>query len=307
MKKFSNRFYQGFDLLYHAVTAEIAATTASNWRFSECDAWIEVLVSRFWIERGTWPISPLDKSPALTRDYFSAASHLRLGILRITACAFLHISYDLPRVIASEWPGSGNWEHGPTETEAEGAYTALESIFPVVATAAIKQRDIVGLPSLILGRIPYVLIRIASCWIFRLRLAAWSHARVLQSAPNRPAIEIRMLRAMTAAINDVKNLAPWSVGLLGPPNEAIFDISGLAAVAVGVGEIKLASLVVLVGAACLFLLHVAHVRRDLVEAMIFIDEFGRRVHEYVEVAVTNSEEFETYLKRRASGLPGNSK
>jgi hypothetical protein len=33
MKRFSNRFYQGFDLPYHAVTAETAATTAAKWRF----------------------------------------------------------------------------------------------------------------------------------------------------------------------------------------------------------------------------------------------------------------------------------
>ena len=283
-------------MLYHSVTAEIQRLSNPGWRYWEFHPWVQVLIDEFWKERNAWPESPLDTSSRATKDYFSAASRLRMQILRVTSCAFLHICYDLPRVIANEWPGKGRWIDGPNEITAEGAYTALEAVFPTVFASAIKRRDVVGWWGIFLGRIPETLIRISACWIYRLRLAAWNHGRVLQAAPNRQFIETQMLRAVTASIRHVEDLKPWRVGLLGPPNEAVFGLSELAAISTFM-SVSYGLIATLAAMLILFVIHVLRLRRDLVEAMKYIDELGRRMLDYVEFAVTEPEGLGQYLQR----------
>jgi hypothetical protein len=301
MRTFSARFYDGFDLLYHSVTAEIQKLNNATWHYWPLSTWINSLVVDFQTERDTWPTNPWSTSVSPTKAYFEAASKLRMPVLQVTSCAFLHICYDLPRVIANHWPAGGSSPASFDERDAEGAYIALEAVFPTVAQAAIKRRAIVGWWSMFLGLIPETLIRIASCWIYRLRLAAWSHARILQAAPDRPAIEARMLTAVTTAIKHVDDLRPWRAGLLGPPNTAVFGLAAFGAAGNLNSPSSLTVFVILVTLLIMFIAHFIRIRGDLLEAMLYIDELGRRLHDYLAHAVDKEGApfFERYLEQRA--------
>ena len=266
-----------------------------------CDAWVRVLVDQFWAERNKWPDNLAATSSSAAKEYFVAAVRLRPKILRLTACAFLHITYDLPRVLANEWPERGIWANLP-EQLAEGAFVALEPVFPRVAAVTAKNRRIFGWPSFGLRLIPNLLVEAASCWVFRLRLAAWSHARVLNHSPNRANVEMRMMRAITAAIQHVQNLKPWRATLLSPPNAAVYaaQIGMIAALNRFEISVTLAMAFALLITVVLALIEF---RRRISEQIDFLDEFGNRLLEYLAVAVDEKSDIslDNFLKSRDPG------
>lgn len=295
------QFYAPFDLTYGMVTERIHEHCVTI-PHPATNLWLKRLVTSFQTERSKWPENPLyaaARSPYF--PYMREAARLRFRFLRLAACAYLHISYDLPRILADEWPASGSWKAGPAEAAGEDAYMKLAPIFERILVSKSHDREVVGIVASILHLVPTSAILTLNHGVMNLRRAAWSHGKRLHEQPHqRPTIEAAMLRAMTAALQHVKDSRPWSGGLLFPPDEALRMPAATSLL--GVGEIAerpgliMGILSILFGAGSLILFRLVYQRNEL---RSFLEEFTRRARKYVEFAVRNPNELEEYLRRSA--------
>src|SRR6185295_16990242 len=89
----------------------------------EC-RWPTTLIDEFQLERNAWLQAPVYE------PYLRECARFSLMVLRAVAGVYLHVSYDLPRVIAKNWMGSAPWEDEPTEYRAESMYFGLSPLFP---------------------------------------------------------------------------------------------------------------------------------------------------------------------------------
>jgi len=285
-------FFTPFDITYQVVTDRMRAV-ASELNADEQD-WVATLINEFQAERALW-----HNKQELT-GYGNSCTRLRVRLLQLAACAYLHVAYDLPRLIADNWPGLDEWSEGPNEFRAEQLYFRLGSAFPYAVTTVAGDRKVLGLPSFVWRIAPGGLRLSAtygvSHWVGHLRMAAWIHARRLAHEPHlRERREQLMLIAMTAALAHVSNLRPWTAGLLYPPN-----LGAMAVLPLSLAELDQAW--VGAAAASMMLLSAGTLialgfRREL-ELRSFVDAFGQRVYEYTAAAIELPEGFFDYLRRR---------
>lgn len=298
------KYFEPFDITYREVTSQIRLFRLGASHDGSAE-WLSVLTDRFWVERHLWEANL--ENNFQYREYFSVASRLRWKVLHLTACAYLHISYDLPRVLADNWPGTGNFRHGPDEAAGERAYFALHPVFQAAIIAVWRNPKVVGI-AVVLSRIfpegtSAVLVQSA----LHLRRAAWMHAERLRNASNRRYIEERMLEAMTAALRHVLSLKPWTAAGLMPPDEQVFvSVSGLLVAQYGFSNFDGSSVLSIAAIAISVLALAVTILTNWIrmnwekfkEISEFIEEFARRVDEYVEYAVFNPESLSEYLWER---------
>src|SRR5882724_11627157 len=130
-------YFEPFDRTYRLVTQRIRERTAN---FSPDEIrWMERLIVEFQYERDRWNEDKL-------KDYRKEWKRLRFALARLAAAAYLHVSYDLPRVIANEWPGGPKWPAPPLDRAAQ-IFFALDRDFLDVFSIAAKDPKIVGLPA----------------------------------------------------------------------------------------------------------------------------------------------------------------
>ena len=302
-------FYRPFDTVYYVVTGRIFAfirdgrirTNPPNSFTPDELKWLECLVAEFWRARDQWPENPLLASPSPARYYITEATRLRLRLLRLSACAFLHISYDLPRVTADQWPGTGPWKGMISENGGERLYFELGSIFPEVLKSVYRHTWVMGGLAVGLWFVPSAIVGATSSWMLLLRRQAWAHARRLANmGSGRAYVESQMIIAMTAALAHVKNLQPWTAGTLLPPDKAVFASAIVGFVGFqellnrlntfAFGAFSVASLAI----------YAAYSRqRRTNEIVAFINELGSRIMEYLDVAINNPEGLDNYIERRA--------
>jgi hypothetical protein len=274
-------FYLPFDLTYQKVTGKIAVYRSST---PNEQLWLQSLIDGFQAERDVWDTTP-DLSP-----YFLRCTRLKHRLLHLAVCACLHISYDLPRVIADRWPGRAPWRD-PPRLRGQWVFFDLASTFPEALQEISKDRKVMGYPSRIAWLVPPTAMEALGHWVLHLRTAAWIHARLLREDPgNRAFRERRMLEAMTAALRRVSDWTPWSGALLHPPNpplpRATPTLFALTAADFDHAWIGAAGLA-LVGAAAASYAALA-LRREA-ELRRFVNQLGLLTHVYVMKAATNPE------------------
>ena len=285
-----DKFYLPFDVTYAGVTRRM---------HRRCDdlrgdpaAWLRRLVAGFQVERDKW------RREAALDDYWREGERLRLRLLWLVACAYLHISYDLPRVIADEWPRSPAPPDGFDEAEAEWLYFDLVGIFPDMLVEAGRDADVLGWLAPVARSAPRAALEVAGHWVLNLRSVAWIHARTLAANPaGRRSREDAILRAMVEALKDVSNTRPWT-GLVGPPNPPPARRATAPAVIPDPVVIGGAAAAALLGAALTALLVAFRHRRGAERddsLVLFVDQFGRRVYHYVRAAFENPDRFDQYL------------
>jgi hypothetical protein len=262
--------------------------------------WLYRLIDTFATERTLW-----NRRPELD-NYRRRWRRLRTRFLRLAAGAYLHISYDLPRAIADDWPGQRSWSHGPTELRGEQIYSEIRDVFPRTLRRVSRDAKISGWLVAVLAPLSMPMLAPLGTWLLHLRLAAWNHARILATQPNRARREQAMALAVSAALEDVSDFRPWAGSLLQPPDQVLYAPiwTGLVAVLLSWGPV-VATIGLAAGVA--FLVSEWRIRALMrsVESMLFIQEFATRLLDYVDVAVRNPEEFASYLARVRSqqGLP----
>ncbi|UFW90531.1 hypothetical protein BjapCC829_19145 [Bradyrhizobium barranii] len=272
-------FVRPFDKTYDLVTLRIRDRALGLTPIE--NAWLECLIREFQQERNKWDESKFT-------GYRNEWKRLRFNLSRLAAAAYLHISYDLPRVIADQWPGKSPWQM-PPQMRATSIFFSLDRDFLDVFSIVTKDSAIVGLPAYFLSPFSRKLLRSSTHWVLLLRRAAWQHADQLRQSTNRRYVEERMLTAITLALKDVSDL-PWSIGTLLPPDDAFAP----AVVPVWLSELDHFWM----GAASTLALGlmVAYLGRKrwkhYDELSDFIEELGLRTHEYVSIAIQDPEGLE---------------
>lgn len=297
----SGWYFAPFDRVYDGVTRDIERYAGQTLTGPDRE-WLARLVETFQQERSAW-----NSRPELA-GYRIRWAMFRSPIMRLVAGAYLHISYDLPRAIADDWPGTGRWSPDPREYRGEAIFVALSPIFPDNLVRSVKQFQIVGWPALfawIPGR--RNLVR-AGIWVDRLRAGAWSHARVLAAHPGQRALkQAAMADAMQSSLEDVTD---WlSILDLGPPDSAVYSAAALTGGLATTPQVSLATHAAAFVAGGLFIGLALDIRRRAKRARreaMLIDMWGELLALYMTVAVESPEEFPAYRKtvRQSLGLAG---
>lgn len=283
-------YFEPFDRTFALVIDRI--NLASQEFPADARAWIGAVVAGFQFERDRWEDNKFG-------DYRMEWQRLRPKILQLAAASYLHVSYDVPRVLANEWPETLRWPRLPVHN-ASAYFFLLDREFLDIFMTAAGDRRIAGWPAYLLGRSPRWAFRIGNQWLLLLRRAAWPHAQQLIHSPDRNYLEQKMLFAVTAALKDVNGRA-WRLGLLSPPDHAFvpailpvtfsdFDKFWAGATAVAALAVLLALMDRLNG-----------YRYD--EMTQYIDKLGSRTLEYVSAAVANPEGFDQYRSSRLQQSP----
>lgn len=294
-------YFRPFDRIYEAVTADIEAHARS---LAPPDhEWLSRLIVTFKKERQRW------NERLELAGYRVRWGRLETNLLRLAAGAYLHVAYDLPRAMADDWPGLGNWVDGPDEYRAESIFLALSPTFPKNFHLAARSLSMFGWPSAATRLLPLRFFSdYADAPMDRLRLAAWSHARVLATNPAlRPTIEKRMVEALTAGLEDASDWRPWRIARwLRPPREAVFEAKvAIPAVVMAAMPPLAAGLVAgLTAGAVMWLLLEFRARQEAAKDMqaSFIHDWGRLLSDYMDVAVRDPESFGRYRRDRRIAL-----
>jgi hypothetical protein len=272
-----------FDATYRRVTAAIE--DQMKYLSPNEKRWLQSLVDGFRSERDNW-----NKTRG-TIEYWDKCGSFSWKVLRLSVGAYLHIAYDLPRVIAQEWPEASNdkWSEGPSLLEAAQTYEDLRPIFPREFKRASRDFRVTGAIGLF-ARFPGAVGFLIS-WLLHLRDAAWRHANILRlyDPVDRQQREDAMLTAMTTAINEISVLNPltWlppsptlprvlpavTITLPGDLDHAWMGAAAVAALWAGVSVALSAAR-----------------RRDLIAATI-ISELGARIDLYVSEAIREPSSF----------------
>jgi hypothetical protein len=298
-KSLPKDFFKPFDKLYATVT-EKADAHAKNLPDADAKRWLETLIREFQNERNLWNGNADD-------PYFTECRRLKQKVLYLTACAYLHISYDLPRVIADNWPmSSPNWTTGPSEDTGENIYLGMTRIFPKTFRYLANDKEVVGFWKWPAYIVPKSALEAAAHWALHLRTAAWIHARRLQkeSKAGRNLREEKMLQAMKEALVHVGGYRPWTAGVLQPPHDAFQSFALLPLPAIPMSDWT-PGLFAMVGAflgsffAVLFWWRKQEGKELEEELAQFVSEFAQRVLEYTDVAVNDPDGFDKYVEDHA--------
>jgi hypothetical protein len=185
--------YASFARLYEDVTSALESFVLdglirghiTHW---ERD-WFKTLIDGFTIEFRAWPDYP---SGHPIRAYLDAFEERTPAQLRLAAHAFLHIAYDLPRVIA-----------GTLRTLPPPSRMALRSLFlrpaPLFRQIMLDQmrRGTFGILFRPLGFLRPA--EILGYWLLALRSVAWIHAESLADSPNTGALDLRLALGLMEA------------------------------------------------------------------------------------------------------------
>lgn len=285
----SFRAVRPFDAVYDDVTARMNATIGnrSNGLSSDARSWLRALVAGFRRERRLW-----DGRGELA-GYRAAWLRLRTRALRLGAGAYLHVSYDLPRAIADDWPTTAAWP-ALTEADAEAIYDGLRGIFVDSFGRSARDFSVVGL-AVPLGWMPRGVGGWIVAWVLMLRAEAWKHARKLATQPGlRPAREAAMAEAMTAALEDVSTILSWEVSLLLPP-----ILRSPPTVAVAAALPLISAVVSLAAAGAVVAAQIiGTVRRRRRSEARFLALAAQLISDYMSLVIDETERFEDALRTR---------
>lgn len=288
-----DRYLIPFDRTYKSVTAAIA--TEAGKLPSPSSNWLHRLITTFNVERQLW------NTRQELEGYRRRWSKLRSNLFRLVAGAYLHIGYDLPRAIADDWPGMGDWVRGPKKMEAQTVYFDLRGIFPASMERSVSDFKAVGWAAIIFRRFSKRTLKNADIWVDNLRRAAWQHAEILALATDRPLKEQKMAEALTAALEDSSDIF-WTPLRLLPPDDAVYlptwtTLFGLLHVLPDLAVL----LLLLVGNGSLISVYTqARIRAEA--SPRFIDVWGSLTVEYLSYAVREPSGFDNFRQTRRAAL-----
>ncbi len=233
-----------FEALYDDVTKGLAgfvseATSKAQISAAE-DRWLQDVTNGFTDQFFKWG----DKPPANA----SIAAYLQMvarapKIVRLAGHAFLHIGYDLPRVLADHMN-----DCGLDRARKRGLFLKPTPMFRQIFMDTLKKGTF-GIVGRALGFMEP--IEVLAYWVVSLRSIAWIHAEILTDQPGaRPLLERQMAMALHEVGKDVGQFF-WRVPRL--DNSRLLQVAPLAILPVA-GSDRLWPYVLAVVAALLALL-----------------------------------------------------
>ncbi|MET0984306.1 MAG: hypothetical protein ABW034_02755 [Steroidobacteraceae bacterium] len=197
--------YSEFRGLYDAVTQRLwdfALDLEHKSRFSTADLqWFWDIITGFTHEFAQWPSAP--SGPI--RDYLDCLENRNVSsAFRVAGHAFLHVAYDLPRVIADNLAGKGPADR----MRLRSMFLRPNPVFRELFMDQVRQ-GLMGFFARPLGYLKPA--EILSYWLLTLRTVAWIHAETLVDAgAGRPTLEQQLAHGLLNAAQEslkVKGLA----------------------------------------------------------------------------------------------------
>lgn len=199
-----------FQSIYDAVTLDLREYlreehTATPSRLSADEAeWFDFLIVTFQSEYRRWERST---HPDIIKYLQTAESCNR--DLKLAAHVFLHVAYDLPRIIQcsfSRFPGM--------ETRGRGVFVRPGPRFLRVFQDQMRDGTF-GVVGRLVGQLDAA--RALGYWLIALRSVAWIHAEMLDDLSRHSPYEFarvpsRMIAALTAALEGAKKKS-WVLGI----------------------------------------------------------------------------------------------
>jgi hypothetical protein len=182
----SNRFVEmhqsrvkHFDSLYRAVTVEMEKFRDRERLSKDKRQWLSYLIRGFQERFTNWIPNEV--------KYLEDLYNQRWDTLTLTGHAHLHVSYDLPIVIAQSFQAIGFSNDLIGQARASQIYMALEKGFSSAVRSTWKKPFLVNF---LLWR-PLKTDPIFLSWLIQLRNGAWIHAVYLASVPegDLPAVQ----------------------------------------------------------------------------------------------------------------------
>jgi hypothetical protein len=183
--------YRDFARLYGSVTEELVRYVnkgLAETRISQPQAdWFRWLIEKFAEEFQSW-----DSAPAPIRHYLDLFNHDVSHRVRLSAHAFLHVAYDLPRIVART-----------LRRIPRSDRLVYRSLFlrpaPLFRQVFLEQarRGYLGLLARPLGYLKAG--EILSYWLLSLRSVAWIQAESLADSAHWEAMEYELARAIDLA------------------------------------------------------------------------------------------------------------
>jgi hypothetical protein len=201
---------QRFDDLYRLVTEALLdylrAPPPGTTLTGADRTWFKTLIGGFQAEYAKWslPVHPEPEIQAYLDRLDDASVY---SDVRLAGHVFLHVAYDLPRVVADTLaPASADRSHQGQVFVQPGP------LFSQVFMDFTKGGGL-GVLGRIFGRVDAM--RIMAFWVLALRTTAWIHAGVLADA--NPADRTDFERRMGQALNEAVTEALTSTWILGIP------------------------------------------------------------------------------------------
>jgi hypothetical protein len=232
--------------------------------------WFRDLIQGFQNEFRLWP-SYANNDQARYLQLFEAP-----GVdpqLRLAAHAFLHIAYDLPRVISRTIGNPGF----PLRSQYRTIFVRPGGLFLKAFVSHARAGEF-GFLGRLLGR--FEPVRMLAYWVIALRSVAWIHAEILADAGgNSVVLERRMAQALLAAGHEaIRHSWIWGVSELDNRDLLAVAPLSLEQIAPKVETALLALFGALIGAFLVLLFLNRRGRRQRVTAQI--DALGALVYRY---------------------------
>lgn len=210
---------RSFSLLYAEVTESLEdyvdhPLNPDKLNFNE-KAWFKYLIESFHAYYQEWG---KNKEPRFIRYLNHFRGWLTPTVLKLVGHVYLHIAYDMPRVIAESL---SNDQHpymyqDPLGREVpvmynrvrpRGIYQKQSPVFLELAERSFRKYKITGPIGFLSKIVPkrLSLFRVLGNWIVGLRMTAWVHGEILRDSPKRQRqqLESNLLYAVNQAAEDV--------------------------------------------------------------------------------------------------------
>jgi len=201
-----------FRLLYDSMTEELSKYAGGLPARNERE-WFQELIEGFEREFEAW-----ERNLRLRRCLERIAG-VRTQALRVIGHAYIHIGYDLPRVIADSF----SHRQAHEVSRLQECYLDATNVVRETFEAAATKRSIFGGYGpvfWIVRRAPIVRYLDLGAWAIRLRERSWDAAERLRDSPNRHADEAEMWREVEAKLRSATehwNPLRWIYELRDPP------------------------------------------------------------------------------------------
>jgi hypothetical protein len=207
----------GFATIYADVTGRLRAMAQSKSTDAQNTAWLLYLIQSFHNQYLAWQWKPG------LRAYLEGFHRRRVPrLFALSGDVYLHISYDLPRVIADslKLAGKDDFALGVTQPtnlfDARALYLNGGPEFYNVLddhAASFSVSGFFAFPAAVARKLSA--LRVLGHWVIALRSVAWIHAENLVDSANRAILEDRLFEeiasAASATLNSPWNPARWSI------------------------------------------------------------------------------------------------
>jgi len=200
-----------FSAIYSDVTGRLRAIASRPTVQDTNRQWFDYLIHGFHDQYLAWQWKPD------VRAYLLGFHRARVPrLFSLSGDVYLHISYDLPRVIATSLGNVPADDFGviprPPSSVEDGSIlylAATDEFFKVLDKHAVSYQvsGLLALPAAIARSL--LALRVLGFWVIALRNAAWIHAQVLAKSVVRDKLEESLITSVRAAAADALK-SPWN-------------------------------------------------------------------------------------------------